>query len=158
MSHFTQIEKLFTKSTWLTKKKAKSIKTEVIPFIPKQDLHASYICLCRHKAMSDIGDVELYSLITNVYKPPKNFDFSKTERSFMFVWFEEFPWVCYSWWEDGAYCLPCILFGHKVVGSSSLEILYRKLYQTWPTAVKKFKKHKNAPTRTHKKTQILLDF
>ena len=106
--------------------------------------------------MSEISDAELYSLITNVYKPPKNFGFPKTERSFRFVWFEEFTWVCYFRWEDGAYCLPCVLFGHKVVGSSSLENLYRKPYRKWPTAVKTFKKHQNAPTRTHKKDQILL--
>ena len=66
-------------------KKPKSVKTEVIPFIPKQDLHPSDICLYRNKAMSDISDAELYSLITNVYKPPKNFDFPETEQSFRFV-------------------------------------------------------------------------
>ena len=58
--------------------------------------------------------------------------------------------------EDSAYCLPCVLFGHKVVGNSSLENLYRKPYRKWPTAVKTFKKHQNAPTRTHQKNQILL--
>ena len=105
--------------------------------------------------MSDIKDAG-YSLITNVYKSPKNFDFPETELSFRFVWFEEFQWVCCFWWEDGAYCLPFVLFGHKVVGSSSLENLYRKPYRKWPTAVKTFKKHQNAPTRTHKKDQILL--
>ena len=59
-------------------KKTKSVKTAVIPFIPKKDLHPSDICLYRNKAMSDISDAELYSLITNVYKPPKNFDFRET--------------------------------------------------------------------------------
>ena len=68
--------------------------------------------------MSDTTDPELYSLITNVYKPPKNFDFSETEQSFRFVWFEELPWVCCSQWEDRTYCLPCVLFGHKNVGKS----------------------------------------
>ena len=42
------------------------------------------------------------------------------------------------------------------MGSSSLENLYRKPYRKWPTAVKTFKKHQNAPTRTHQKNQILL--
>ena len=42
------------------------------------------------------------------------------------------------------------------MGSSSLENLYKKPYQTWPTAVKAFKKHQNAPTRTPKKSQILV--
>ena len=44
----------------------------------------------------------------------------------------------------------------KVVGSSSLENLYRKPYRTWPMAVKTFKKHLNGPTGAHKKSQILL--
>ena len=73
-----------------------------------------------------------------------------------FVWFEEFPWVCYSRWEDGAYCLLCVLFRHKVVGSSSLENLYKKSYQTWKMAVKTFKKQQNATTGAHKKSQRLL--
>ena len=46
--------------------------------------------------MSDATDPKLYSFMTNVCKPPKNFDFPETEQSFRFVWFEEFPWVCYS--------------------------------------------------------------
>ena len=137
-------------------KKTKSVKTKVIPFIPKQDLHPCDICLYRNKAMSEISDAELYYLITNVYKPPKNFDFPETERSFRFVWFEEFTWVCYSRWEDGAYCLLCVLFGHKVAGSSSLENLYRKPCRKWLTTIKTFKKHQTAPTGTHKKSQILL--
>ena len=53
-------------------RKTKSVEAEVIPFITKQDLHPSDICLYRNKAMSDKSDAELYSLITNVYKPPKN--------------------------------------------------------------------------------------
>ena len=108
--------------------------------------------------MSDISDAELYSLITitDVYKPPKNLDFPETEWSFRIARLEELPWLYYSWWEDGAYCLSGVLFGHKVVGSSSLENLYRKPYRTWPTAVKTFKKHQNAPMETHKKSQILL--
>ena len=102
--------------------------------------------------MSDISDVELHSLITNVYKPPKNIDFLETEPSFRFVWFEEFPLVCYSLWEDGAYCVPFVLFGNKVMGSFSLKNLYRKPYQTWLAAVKTFKKHQNAPTGTRKES------
>ena len=113
---------------------------KIILFIRKQDLYSSDICLYCNEAMSDISDAEFYCLITKVYKPPKNFDFPETERSFLFVWFEEFPWVYYSRWEDGAYCLPCILFGHEVVWSSSLENLYRKPCRTWPTAVEKNKK------------------
>ena len=66
--------------------------------------------------MPDTSDPELCSLITNVCKPPQNFDFPRAKQSFRFVWYEEFPWVCYPWWEDRIYCLPCVLFGHKNVG------------------------------------------
>ena len=60
-----------------------------------------------------MSDTTVFSLITNVCKPPKNIDFTEAKQLFMFAWFEEFPWVCYSWWEDRTYCLPCVLFGHK---------------------------------------------
>ena len=38
--------------------------------------------------MSDTTDPELRSLITNVCKPPQNFDFPGAEQPFRFVWFE----------------------------------------------------------------------
>ena len=66
------------------KTKTKSVQTEVIPFIPKQDLHPSDIWLYCNKALSDIGDTESHSLITNVYKPQKKFDFPEDEGSFRF--------------------------------------------------------------------------
>ena len=47
--------------------------------------------------MSDKSDPELWSFITNMYKPPQNFDFPEAEQPLSFVWLEEFPWVCYSW-------------------------------------------------------------
>ena len=59
----------------------------------------------------------------------------------------------YSWWDNGVYCFPSVLIGHEIVGSSSLENLYKKLYQTWSTAVKTFK---NIKTLQHEKCQILL--
>ena len=83
--------------------------------------------------MSEPNNSELYSLITNVCKPSKIFDFPETEQPF--AWFEKFPWVCYFWWDDRTYYLPCVLFDHKNVGKS-----LQKTYQTWRTAVKAFKK------------------
>ena len=77
-------------------------------------------------------------------------DIPETEQPFRFVLFEEFPWVCYCWWEDRTYCLSCDLFGHKNEGKS-----LQKTYQKWKTAVKTFKKHKDVPTETHKKRQKL---
>ena len=42
------------------------------------------------------------------------------------------------WWEDETYCLSSVLFCHKN-GSSILEYLYKKIYRTLPTEVKRFK-------------------
>ena len=66
--------------------------------------------------MSNTTDPDLCSLITNVYKPLKNFDFQKIVQPFMFAWFEEFPWACYLCLEDRTCCLPCVLFDYKYVG------------------------------------------
>ena len=93
---------------------------------------------------------ELVSLITNVGKLPKNFDFPVIAQHFIFVWFEEFPWVCYSCWEDRTYCLSCVLFGYKN-GTKPLQ----KPYQRRKT-VNSFKKHQTVLTGTHKKRQIIL--
>ena len=62
--------------------------------------------------MSDKTDPALCSLITKLCKPPQNFDFPENKNRFRFIWFEEFPWVCYSWWEIQTYSLHCALFGH----------------------------------------------
>ena len=98
--------------------------------------------------MSEPNNSELYSLITNVYKPPKIFDFPETEQPF--DWFEKFHGF--------------VIFGGMIEPITYLvfyliirmwENLYKKPYQTWRTAVKAFKKHQNVPKGTHEKKQIL---
>ena len=73
--------------------------------------------------------------MTNICKPPKNFDFPDTEQPFVFVWSEEFQCVCYSQWEDRA----SVLFDHKNVGSSKLQNVYITQYRTLPRAQKTIK-------------------
>ena len=41
--------------------------------------------------MSGIIDPEVFSDVTNNCKPPKNFDFPKTEQFFRYAWFEKLP-------------------------------------------------------------------
>ena len=66
---------------------------------------------------------ELCSLMTNMCKPPKNFEYPEIVQPFSFAWFEECPWVYYNRWEDKTYCLPCVLFGYKNGGTSSQRAL-----------------------------------
>ena len=70
--------------------------TNISAIYYQQYLHPSDICIYSNKVLLDIIYTELYSLITNVYKPRKDFEFPETEQSFRFAWFEEFPWLCYS--------------------------------------------------------------
>ena len=62
--------------------------------------------VCNKTSMSRTTYPELCFVITNVCKPPHNFDFPETEQPFTFVLLEEFQWVSYCSWEDGTYYLP----------------------------------------------------
>ena len=103
--------------------------------------------------MLDTADPELCSIITNVCKPPKHVDFPETEKAFRFVWFEEFPWICFSWWEDRNYCLPCVSFGHKDVGKS-----FKKKISNMAKRSKCMQKNRNVPTGTHRGKYYFIDF
>ena len=90
------------------------------------------------------------SLITNVSKAYKNFEFPQIASSFCLFGLKNF----YGF---------VILVG-KIEPIASLvfylvikmwENLFEKPYQTWKT-VKTFKKHQNVVTGTHKKRKILL--
>ena len=77
------------------------ITKETVPYVSNEPLHPNDIFLYRSKASSDLTDPQLYFLIKNIYKPHKTFDFPETDRHFRFVWFQEFPWLCYSRLKDG---------------------------------------------------------
>ena len=120
-----------------------------------EPLHRNDNCLYRSKASSDLKDPQLYFLIKNIYKPHKTFDFPETDRHFRFVWFQEFPWLCYSRWEDGAHCLYCVLFGHKSTSYSRMNNFYSQLFRKWPVAVRSFKEHANTKLGMHSESKIL---
>ena len=97
-------------------------------------------------------DLEVYFEVYNQYcKPPQNFDFKNTG---LFIWFEKFLYVfvILTWWEDATYCLPFVLFGHQ---NGSSEFLQKTISNIVDSS-KSIQKNQNAPTRTHKKSQILL--
>ena len=107
--------------------------------------------------MSDVRVPEVYSGITNICKRPKNFDFPETVQSFRFVGLKSFHGFIILDGTMGSPCLPWVLFGHKNVGSSSLENLYKKTCRTWPGALKTFKKtSKCSKENTQKGSNIIL--
>ena len=65
-----------------------------------------------YKNQSTTG-AEKYEMIQNVFIPDKSFVFPTTQRLFLHRRFKLLPWLCYFLLEDGAYCLPCLLFAGK---------------------------------------------
>ena len=67
---------------------------------------------------------------------------------------EKFPYgfAIVTWWEDGTYCLSFVSFGHE---NGSSGFLWKNI-SNMAESSKNILNNKNAPTRTHKKSQILL--
>ena len=64
------------------------------------------------------GKMKKFSEIFSDQKSIKRdqyFSFPVTELLQFFR--QTFPWLCYSLWEDGAFCLQCVLFGAYLVKS-----------------------------------------
>ena len=82
------------------------------------------------------ANAEKYEMILNVFIPDKSFVFSTTQHLFLHRWFKLFPYLCYSSAEDGAYCLPCVLFAGKK--NTAAKSFISKPFKHWPDA---FKRH-----------------
>ena len=95
---------------------------------------------CYHEKVKGMKSVDINNLIENVFQPNKDFVFPKTSgRSFRFEWLQSYKWLCYSPSKDGAYCLSCVLFGHRFPGKAA-KIL--KLFsEALTNAVYTFNKH-----------------
>ena len=91
--------------------------------MPEYDI-ATY----REKAKS-MTDLEICVPIKNVFKPDKTYSFPTTNgRSFRFEWLELYPWLCYLPSQDGAYCLPCVLFGDRFPEKALKKKCCQKLF------------------------------
>ena len=58
-------------------------------------------------------------------------------------------------WEDGAYCLYCVLFGLKSTSYSRMKNFYLQPFRKWPVAVRSFKEHANTKSGMHSDSKIL---
>ncbi|XP_047138927.1 uncharacterized protein LOC124814881 [Hydra vulgaris] len=91
-----------------------------------------------------LNNSELQNLVQSVFVPSKKFIFSKIKngRSFQFIWIEKFPLHTYSNIFDGAFCLPCVLFGHNFSSECSLvKRLFSKPYDRCNGASQYFQKY-----------------
>ena len=100
-------------------------------------------------------DAEKYEMIQNVFIPDKSFVFPKTQRLFLHRWFKLFPWLCYSLVEDGAYCLPCLLFAGKK--NTAAKSFIFKPFKHWPDGMGAFKRHIDPEHGVHNKCMFGYD-
>lgn len=75
--------------------------------------------LLRQKiAIKSLSQAEKLNVLTNHYKPGKDFAFPRVlmngcYRSFQRGWLEKYPWLVYSKECNGGFCLPCIFFSTR---------------------------------------------
>lgn len=98
---------------------------------------------------------EKYDLCLNVWRPERSYEFPRSnesgaKRAFSFNWFERFPWLAYSKYLDGAFCLPCVLFG-RATGHNmqKLDKLFKSPLTYWTSASSKLKDHESKSTLHH---------
>ena len=84
------------------------------------------------------------------YQFPSSEEYGK-QRAFKKSWFDDYSWLAYSTFEDGAYCKVCALF----CDSSKADRLVRCPLRFWRTATQKFKKHEKS--EVHKNAYLQAD-
>lgn len=94
---------------------------------------------------------EKLEVLEKHYKPlltanqfPVKLEYGK-QRSFKKTWFDEYRWLAYSVFEDGAYCKVCAMFCE----ASKADRLVKSPLTLWTTATEKFKKHEKSEMLIH---------
>ena len=116
------------------------------------------------KEISSYSDQDKLKFIENVWKPGELFDFpvsvecSNSKRHFVWGWLKRFPWLAYSKFLDGAFCLPCVFFGVQCGrNSNKLDKLYKTPLTLWTSAMSRFTKHASGKCEMHNFSVIAMD-
>ena len=86
------------------------------------------------------SDAEKFKFIQNVWKPDVQFNFPQYDRrefgklrKFRQDWLIRFPWLMYSTYLDGPFCLPCLSFEVKYgTNVAALDRLFCKPFSFGP--------------------------
>ena len=118
--------------------------------VPIEKAHKYDICLYISKIES-ISEEDVYGLIKNVWVPPGDYEFPYTKScKFSQDWQWLFPYLFYSEYLDGAFCLPCVLFGRHSYQTSTLKNVYTAPLKAWKRARSRLESHFGSPTATCK--------
>ena len=113
--------------------------------------------------VSRYSNAQKLELIENLWKPDPLHEFTESiqsgkSRKFRFVWTQKFPWLAYSKYLDGVFCLPCVMFGRDCGwNSNKLDKLVKSPLTCWTTAVDRFQSHSNGKCEMHNFSVIAMD-
>ena len=133
--------------------KRKDIEPSTAESSLKRSKRGDPICSIEDVNVKDIGlhyqksatltDAERYDLLKNHWKPDKSFEFpcsqeGSSKRKFNFNLLTRFPWLAYSKFVDGCFCVPCLLFGMRSGhNSGKLSKLFTEPLTLWTSAASK---------------------
>ena len=109
-------------------------------------------------ATRSLSNTEIFDLINNVFVPDSKYNFPLTnKRKFKINWFKRFHWLAYSPKYDGAFCLTCVMFGHKIPTNVSVALknLFKQPFRSWSKANEAFEKHEGSHTSCERNFQGL---
>ena len=115
------------------------------------------IGLVRRK-LDTMTDQEIFEFLNDVWKPPQQYTFPQHEQCKRKWRFNPiyvtpgspryYPWLVYSRYYDGVFCLPCVVFGNRFPGSK-LQKLYTEPLTRWNGASTKFLEHQKSCQMHH---------
>ncbi len=115
---------------------------------------------CFFHNVGTLTDDVKFRLLTNHWKPSSSYNFpqhvyQQVKRRFNIRWLSVYPWLAYSKELDGAFCLPCVLFG-KQTGHNGFKLdkLYRSPLTNWVSATTKLSEHNNK-SEFHRQANLL---
>ena len=80
-------------------------------------------------------------------------------KGFVFQWLTRFPWLAYSKYVDGSFCLPCVLFGKETGhNANKLNKLLKSPLTYCSIAHSKYKDHEMKSQLHHTATLKMDDF
>ncbi|XP_068703325.1 52 kDa repressor of the inhibitor of the protein kinase-like [Montipora foliosa] len=110
-----------------------------------------------YKGIASFSDAEKFRFIESVWKPDLLFEFpasketSGKQRKFRQEWLVKYPWLVYSKYLDGAFCLPCVCFGMECGrNGAKLDKLFRSPLTFWTTACSRMESHASGKSEIHK--------
>ena len=121
--------------------KEKIVSRTYTPKFRKEDV-SKYDIGLYYNCVAPMSDAEKFELIKHVWKPSVSYQFQVTNnRKFCYEWLNLFPHLCYSKYLDGAFCLPCVLFGRLSMKKSPLKNLFTAPLTVWSNARMKLNGH-----------------